>query len=184
MNGTPHKAMDVFNGFSQALTRSGRPDGSLAYAQKDLDEGFSAVVTKSPLRLWSPGDPVTGNGGKRLLIGVATWSGHDMMLLDAVSQALQESSGDLTVDVFNVDCCLSQEAFERYVPGIGDVLQTPIVGLWSNGKLVDKATGKAGRDLVSRVTGLPQAQTEFIGDLQEFSDPMLSHDDPAANDGL
>jgi hypothetical protein len=77
-----------------------------------------------------------------------------MQLLDAVSQALQGGATGLAVSVFNVANCQSADAFEGYVPGVGAVFHTPVVGLWSDGKLLEKASGKAGRDLVVRVCGL------------------------------
>lgn len=145
--------MTTFYDLSQALTSSGRPDGSLGPGQKKLDDRFPSAVSTSPFRLWSPGDPIPA-GGKRLLIGVATWSAYDMKLLDAVSQALPRLPAGLTVEVFNVADCSSPEAFDQYVPGIGSVFHTPVVGLWCDGKLVDKATGRAGRELVARLSGL------------------------------
>jgi hypothetical protein len=145
--------MNTFYDFSQSLTSSGRQDGSLVLGQRNLDDRFPSVVSASPFRLWSPGDPIPTKG-KRLLIGVSTWSAHDMKMLDAVSQALPGLSFALTVEVFNVADCSSPAGFERYVSGIGAVFQTPVVGFWSDGQLVDKASGRAGRELVARVSGL------------------------------
>ncbi|MBI1915898.1 MAG: hypothetical protein HYS12_14355 [Planctomycetes bacterium] len=153
--------MTTFYDFSQALTSSGQREDSLGLSQKNLDARFSSVVSTSPFRLWSPGNPIPAKG-KRLLIGVATWSAYDMKLLDAVSQALPRPPVDLTVEVFNVADCSSPEAFDRYVPDIGRVFQTPIVGLWSDGQLVDKATGRAGRELVARVSGLDSLELDRL----------------------
>lgn len=145
--------MTTFYDLSQALTSSAQPDGSPGSGQKNLDDRFPSAVSTSPFRLWSPGNTISARG-KRLLIGVATWSAYDMKLLDAVSQALPGLPAGPTVEVFNVANCSSPEAFDRYVPGIGSVFHTPVVGLWSDGQLVDKATGRAGRELVARVSGL------------------------------
>jgi hypothetical protein len=153
--------MNTFHDLSSSLNPSEQRDGSLGLGQQKLDERFPAIVSASPLRLWSPGNPIPATS-KRLLIGVATWSAYDMQLLDAVSQALQRSPFDLTIEVFNVADCHSPEAFEEYVPGIGRVLQTPIVGLWSDGMVVDKATGRAGRELVARVAGLDLREGEQL----------------------
>jgi hypothetical protein len=153
--------MTTFYDLSQALTSIGQRDGSPGLSQKDLDDRFPSVISASPFRLWSPGNPISARG-KRLLIGVATWSAYDMKLLDAVSQALQRPPSGLTVEVFNVADCSSPEAFDRYVPGIGRVFHTPVVGLWSDGKLVDKATGRAGRELVARVSGLDSLEVDRL----------------------
>jgi hypothetical protein len=37
--------------------------------------------------------------------------------------------------------CKSQADFESCLPGIGKVFQTPVVGIWSNGRLTEKASG-------------------------------------------
>jgi hypothetical protein len=52
------------------------------------------------------------------------------------------------VEVFDVQDCTGQSDFEQYVPGIAPVFQTPVVGIWENGKLIAKGSGRAGRDLV------------------------------------
>jgi hypothetical protein len=69
--------------------------------------------------------------------------------------AFQGSPRPLVVEVFNVADCHSMEEFERYVPGIGSVYHTPVAGLWSDGKPVEKGTGKAARDLIARLFGEP-----------------------------
>jgi hypothetical protein len=134
--------MNTFYDLSQALTAAAQPDGSLGKSQKIVDDRFPSLVSMSPLRLWYGGNAVPTQG-KRLLIGVATWSAHDMKLLDAVAQALQRAPINLTVDVFNVADCSSPEAFDRYVPGIGRVFQTPVVGFgptanWSTKRPVER----------------------------------------------
>jgi hypothetical protein len=136
---------------SPALPAS--PDGSMTAAQQAIDAIFPAVVANSPLRLWRPGDPIPGTGD-RLLIGIATWSARDLSLLDTLSAAVAQQNTGLLIDVFNVADCPSQAAFDRYIPGVGPVFHTPVVGFWSGGRLLEKASGKAGRDLAARVVGL------------------------------
>src|SRR5438046_1804022 len=80
--------------------------GPLGNDQNGLDERFPLVVAQSPFRLWSPGDTVPRDG-RWLLIGVATWSGSDMRLLDAVSRALREEARGAAVAVFDVAACSS-----------------------------------------------------------------------------
>jgi putative restriction endonuclease len=150
--------MTVFSDLVRSPSLQASPDGSLGQWQREVDALFPAAVSKSPFRLWSPGDPIPATGD-RLLIGVATWSAQDLALLDAVSQALATRRPGLVVDVFNVAECPSPQAFERYVPGMGNVFHTPVVGLWSDGRLVDKASGKVGRELIELVGGLVKIQT-------------------------
>jgi hypothetical protein len=144
--------MTLFVDLPRSLTLPHPQAGPPSARQSEVDALFPTVVSSSPLRLWAPGDPIPPEG-KRLLIGVATWSAHDMALLDAVAEAVRVGSG-LVVDVFNVADCASPAAFERYVPGIGNVFHAPVAGLWSGGRLVEKASGKAGRELIERVCGL------------------------------
>jgi hypothetical protein len=113
------------------------------------------------------------------VIGVATYSGPDMRLLDLVQQAVTRETArtmagarapteeapfgvlglgqrlpePLRVEVFSVLACQSHEDFDLYVPGIGQVFQTPVVGLWVNGTLSEKCWGAPARDLVARVCG-------------------------------
>src|SRR5262249_55896426 len=126
--------MTLFDELYRSATQAAPSDGSLATWQRQADARFPSVVSQSPLRLWSPGDPVSVVEN-RLLIGAATWSAHDMKLLDTLSGVLQSQNPALIVEVFNVADCSSQEAFDRYVPGVRPVFQTPVVGLWSDGQL-------------------------------------------------
>src|SRR5262249_27284589 len=103
-------------------------------------------VAESRLHWWSPGNPVCERG-KRLLIGVATYSEYDMRLLDLLDDALGESRcSSIHVDVFDVLDCPTMDDFDRYVPGVGIVLQTPVVGVWENGVLKDKGSGAPARE--------------------------------------
>lgn len=119
---------------------------SLGARQRVIDSLFPGVVAATPLRLWRPDEPIPP-AGRRLLVGVATWSAADMALLDEL--ALCRHPSDLAIDVFNVADVRSAGEFHRYVPGLSEVFHTPVVGLWSDGHLVAKASGKAGRDLVA-----------------------------------
>src|SRR5690349_20692737 len=103
-----YQAMNNFYDLLRLLDSFTDPDGSLAHAQQRIDDLFPAVAAKSPFRLWSPGDPIPAKG-KRLLIGVATWSGLDMQFLDFLSRCLKGVPDSLTMDVFNVASCPSQE---------------------------------------------------------------------------
>jgi hypothetical protein len=125
---------------------------------------FPAVVDQSRrLRTWRPGEPFRQTG-RRLPIGVATWSGYDMELLDLVDRASPVGPGsEPAVDVFDVDGCASQADFQNYIPGIGEVFQTPLVGYWVDGVLTDRATGAAGRALIVATCGLnPESVREHL----------------------
>jgi hypothetical protein len=126
-------------------------DGMPDFAARELR--FPATVAASRLRLWEPGDPIP-NRGTRVLVGAAVWSRYDMLLLDLIDEALRNwNAGAPHVDVFNAGILTSQKAIEDYIPGIGEVLQMPAVGLWHDGRLVKSASGYEGRDLVAQMFG-------------------------------
>ncbi len=94
------------------------------------------------------------NRGRRILLGVASYSLPDLALLDTLNEADGQGSIWPRLDVFNVLECKSVQDFERYVPGLGKVFQTPVVGYWEDGVLKENAWGKAGRDLLAKVLNL------------------------------
>ncbi len=105
----------------------------LAPDSADADDWFSAAVAGSPFHLWSPGDPIPERG-TRVLLGVATWSGYDMRLLDVVDKAVTEStSAAPKVDVFNMADCKRPGAFQKYIPQLRQVFHSPVAGVWREG---------------------------------------------------
>jgi hypothetical protein len=111
------------------------------------------MLSGSHLNLWRIGDPVS-TLPKRVLLGFATWSLYDLKLLDALAERLERSHpGDERLDVFDVDADIDSKVhlkrrFEKYIPGIGTVLNTPAVGIWENGILKQKAKGVEARKLI------------------------------------
>ncbi|HEV3256935.1 MAG TPA: hypothetical protein VG013_08665 [Gemmataceae bacterium] len=143
---------------------------------------FPEFVARSTLHWWSA-DAAAATVGKRLLVGVATYSEADMQLLDLVKDAVakrklhglnearaqQQMLGcgvsapvgsaqeSLRVEVFSTLDCRTHEDFDKYIPGIGKVYQTPVVGLWIHGLLREKCSGAPARILVARVCGFDLA---------------------------
>jgi hypothetical protein len=55
------------------------------------------------------------------------------------------------ISVFDISAITDLGDFERRLPGIGKVFQTPVVGFWKNGQLTNRLSGAAARDwLVDR----------------------------------
>jgi hypothetical protein len=79
------------------------------------------------------------------LIGVAPYSAYDLKLLEVLNELPLDPASD-RIDVFDVLACQKQEDFEKYVPGIGKVFQTPVVGIWGNGKLEETNSGHSARE--------------------------------------
>jgi hypothetical protein len=146
--------MNTFHDLWQTPTRSGADP----FAPDRRSDVFPELVARnSRLHLWEPDAPIPSTG-RRLLIGVATWSGYDMALLDLLGQ--ETVSDSVRIEVFDTAQCHSQADFDRIIPGIGRVFHTPVVGLWVDGVLTENASGAAGRDLVARVCGLDPAQVQ------------------------
>ena len=135
---------------------------TLRERQESATRSFPVVVAGSPFKLWSPDHPIASQG-TRLLIGVATYSEPDLKLLDLVGEAL-ERGGENTpiIEVFNTLDCHSHADFERYIPGIGKVFQTPAVGVWQNGVLVTKASGRSARDVIRQMCDLDPSSIQRL----------------------
>lgn len=118
-----------------------------------------AVARSTRFRLWGPDEPIPTTG-TFLLIGVATWSGYDMKLLDVLEQT---PCGPDQIGVFDVQECQSAQDFEKRIPGISDVFQTPAVGLWHDGQLLASAWGHEGRKLIFRACRIdPERMGELL----------------------
>ena len=124
-----------------------------------ISERFRERLQLTPLNLWSPGDQIASEG-TRLLIGVAPYSISDLRLLDQLLNIAFEHKGKIAIDVFDVLSCTTMRDFDKYVPGIGQVFQTPVIGAWHDGMLVEAASGAEGRKVVQRY--LPQLSPTTI----------------------
>ncbi len=117
---------------------------------------FPQAMQESGLRWWKPDMDVPLHG-RRLLIGVATYSLADMRLLDLVegyrqsvgSQPPGRGRGILNIDVIDVAACRRPSDFATYIPGITKVFATPVVGLWEEGALQKALSGAQARELIS-----------------------------------
>jgi len=121
--------------------------------QRAVNDEFVTIVTQSPFRLWSPGDAIPSQG-VRILIGVATWSGFDMRLLDVIAEGLARDAANApVVQVFNTADCRDQQSFTHYIPNMPSVCQTPVAGIWRDGRLEWFEQGYAARDHLARMFG-------------------------------
>ncbi|HWG47497.1 MAG TPA: hypothetical protein VN688_32340 [Gemmataceae bacterium] len=129
------------------------------------DRRFSELVAASPFHLWHPGDPIPERD-VRYLIGVATWSGYDMRLLDALAEALTAHPNDPPViDVFNTADCPHPQDFHRYISGLGTVSHTPVMGFWNNGELKWSGQGYDAREWIAGIFDLSSAEiAAFVQD--------------------
>jgi hypothetical protein len=123
-----------------------KTSGNPGQAQQLAAELFPRVVAMSKMKLWRIGDPFS-NVGSRILIGIAaSYSIPDLQLLDEITSNISDQ-----MDVFDVSDCKEMKDFENYIPGIGNVYATPIIGYWENGVLKESLSGFHARNwLVNR----------------------------------
>jgi hypothetical protein len=131
------------------LRRTGLPIGE----ENDRAERlFPVLIEQSRLHLWRPGDPIAE--GRRLLVGVATWSLYDLSLLEVLDLAVKDGrSGVDRIGVFDVDR-VERGDFEDYIPGLGKMVVTPVAAIWEGGILVDKRFGWWAIRLISGLLGV------------------------------
>jgi hypothetical protein len=133
--------------FEALVKRSGHP----AEVQDSARRELPSLLAKSNLHSWTPGDPIQAQG-IRFVIGIAVWSVYDMRLLDALDQVLSQRAE--RVDVFNVDDCSTMECLRDYVPLVGKIYDSPIVGTWQDGKQVNQCSGAIAREMVAQYFGI------------------------------
>jgi hypothetical protein len=140
------------NRFVELFRHKTPPPPGKIYADERSDLFPEVVSGSTTLTLWDRADgiPTTGHF---LLIGVATWSGYDMNMLDHIERVIPERP-NVRVRVFDTDTFKTPEEFEAVFPGIGSIHHTPAVGYWIDGHLIDRDCGYAGRELIARVLEL------------------------------
>ena len=119
--------------------------------QEQASKRFPNIVDESHMEIWRPNDGPFEPHDQDVLIGVATYSIEDLKLLDEIEQRLRVHSAPERISVFDISAFTEMRDFERLLPGIGKVFQTPVVGFWTNGQLTERLSGAAARDwLVER----------------------------------
>ncbi len=132
------------------LRRTGLPIGEENDRAEQL---FPIFVEQSRLHLWRPGNPIAD--GRRLLVGVATWSLYDLSLLEVLDLVVKDGwSGVDRIDVFDLDR-VERDDFDNYIPGLGKVAGTPVAGLWADGILDGEGFGWRAIKLMSGLFGVP-----------------------------
>jgi hypothetical protein len=109
-------------------------------AQDRARSGFAGRVSQSKLRLRTPSVPIS-SVGRHFIIGVASYSSDELRLLDELDKALETGHLDADIEVFDVLDCQEMGDFAGFVPGLDRVQRTPVLGVISDGRLVDHATG-------------------------------------------
>ena len=89
------------------------------------------------------------------------------MLLDVLNEALARGNAVDRIDVFAVDQ-VPVDGVDTYIPGIGDVAATPLVGFWRRGILSEKAFGWKAITIICRAwdIGLTWNRTAWRWDVR------------------
>lgn len=119
-----------------------RAEDQQQYVLSELPERIRGIG----LKLWKPGDVIQSQG-RRILMGVTQWVQGDLELLDAFFELLPNNS---QIEIFMLGECLSQADIERYIPGVTPIFNPPVVGIWEDGVLVEKASGWEAKQILKR----------------------------------
>ncbi len=132
--------------------------GAVAEIQRRAAEGFLAAAESSGFLTSVPQNTTP----HKMVVGVASYSLSELRMLDQLRERMRihEGLSQTSVVVFDVLNCLTEDDFEKFVPGIGRVLQTPVIGYWIHGVVIKLATGF---DAVEFLNGL-------------FTEPLVDHD--------
>jgi len=69
------------------------------------------------------------------------------LLDDLIERSMNRTDLGDEIEVFDL-ANSSTPDLNKYVPGLGNVHHTPVVGIWENGVLVERASGARARDLI------------------------------------
>ncbi|HET6882472.1 MAG TPA: hypothetical protein VFI31_20060 [Pirellulales bacterium] len=126
------------NTFADLLTA--KPPFDPADLQFRAQQSFPSRVSQSHLLMRKPCSPIP-NTGIFVVIGAASYSPMELQLLDDVDAAHLNWHNQAQVAVFDVLDCQTTADFEKYLPGVGSVAQSPVVAIWEDGRLAAKQTG-------------------------------------------
>jgi hypothetical protein len=103
---------------------------------------------------WKPGGPIPASG-LWLLIGLApSWSPYDLELVDSIVEKVTDPKGPVQVGFFDVSDVHDQAEIDLYIPGLKKFYQTPVVGLWKDGQLMESGEGFRARQIILRALSL------------------------------
>jgi hypothetical protein len=66
-------------------------------------------------------------------------------LLDGIDAELPREGRNETICLFDVSAFPDFKDFEKCIPGIGKVYQTPVAGIWNDGVLKERLSGAVAR---------------------------------------
>ena len=125
-----------------------RTDMDPVTEQREAIQRLAQIVRQSRLLWWPDCDLVPEQFG---LLVVAYYSIYDLMLLD-----LLDESKDLVTPIFvaNLDDYSTVEELRNDIPGVKEVLQTPVFASYKCGWQGDVKSGKSAREAVGEFAGI------------------------------
>jgi hypothetical protein len=123
--------------FAQLFDESGGRLDNGAYVWSKASE-----IVRGTTLVLSEGPP-TAPKRDGVLLGLAFYSLPDLQFLDdiVIRSRNTSDSHEMRIDVFDVLSCKSMQDFESLFPGLEPVTVTPVIGIWRNGKLMEKGFG-------------------------------------------
>jgi hypothetical protein len=101
--------------------------------QRQAEAAFPSLLQTHGFRVAEPGAAPPANV-HHFVLGIATWSVRELILMDALSLALKSTPERLErLSVFSIGR-LTLAQLQRFIPGIEPVT-TPVLGLWLSGAL-------------------------------------------------
>ena len=143
---------------------------NVAEQQQKARTTFLSLIDESAFHSYRIGDPHTAMVS--LVLGVETWNGYDMALLDRIDAPISRiDPSRLMVSLFDLDECLSHDDVRERIPGIDDAVQSPVLGLWADGQLVRTMWGHEARDLIPL---LIEAEQSLIRNAIPANEPVVN----------
>lgn len=132
------------------------PQLSGGLQQQRAAENFPSLVERGHMNIWRPENDFPPPGSHVIWIAVATWSLYDLELLDLLETKLSRDAVTDNIYVFDTAGSPDIKDFNHYLPGVGKVYHTPVVGSWTNGVLEEKLSGAVARNWLVHRYGLPR----------------------------
>jgi hypothetical protein len=123
--------------------------------QESARSRFWDEIGRLGIKRWRPGEPFVTTG-TRILLGVGpAYSRPDLALVESIVKRLKENpQSDLTIELFDILDVPDMRSMGDFVPGIGNVYHTPVIGVWRNGTLEEKGSGHIATKIAVRVFSL------------------------------
>ena len=125
--------------WQESLARQRQPGAQQSWLRAQLPR----ALAESRLRAATKHSQVSD----RVVVGSAEYVRDEMLLLDQMCAA----AASPVFEVFFLTTCASQADVHAYVPIDGPVHQSPVVGVWKNGRLEATASGATARQLLQEL---------------------------------